>query len=365
MIVGSTSQELPNECLINETLLVYMLQDNQRNEWFYSPLQKLTITVFLPIISVFGLIGNSALLIIIARIRGMRTITNFYLGNLAVSDLLFVFVALISYVRLYYVSNGLFVVDNISSPVMCVLHEFSLHIFYFASVGFVVLVSSERFYAVCCPIRYRILNHSKKRALKYVIFTWTIAVIVTFLVLPAAVKVNYFCVVWDTNGTYDKLSYCSSYASVFTYLHALTDVLYFFLALGASSVFYLMIVIKLRQRQVSSTLYSISQQAKSTRNQVSRMVIINGVVFFSCLAPFPIYSMYIYRGGAFLTPGQANTLKWTACLLESINSSVNPIIYTAANYKYREAFLQLFCYGGKLKHHRPVRDLTVNQVTEL
>ena len=346
MVVNNVSQHLPNECYKNDTLLIYLIPEDQRNEWFYSSWQIVPITVLLPIISILGLIGNAALLIVIVRIREMQTITNFYLGNLAISDFLFLFIPLTTYLWVYFRSNGLLIVDNIRSSGLCIFEAGTRHIFFFSSISFVVLVSSERFNAICSPITYRILSHSKKRALKYVVSIWIFAVIAAFLMSLMWSQVNKFCVVWDISGTYDIFSYCNNVTLAKMYLHEIIEHVYFYLALGATVTFYTGIIYQLRQRQRSGPLSSnIAHQlkAKSTRNRVTRMVMINSLVFFLCLLPFQILNMHNYSNFPHLTEGESHTLKWIARLLEAVNSSANPIIYTAANSTYRKAFSQIFC----------------------
>ena len=82
--------------------------------------------------------------------------------------------------------------------------------------------------------------------------------------------------------------------------------------------------------------------AKTTRNQVARMVVLNGLVFFLCQVPFQISNIYIYSNSTILTKSEEVSLLWAARLLGGINASINPLIYTAANSKYRRAFRQTF-----------------------
>ncbi len=356
---------LPPKCFTNETLLVYLIPEDQRSEWFYSTLQIIVITILFPIISAFAVIGNSALLVVIVRNREMRTITNFYLGNLAVADLTDSALTLMRNLRWYHSSQGLLIVENFKSSILCVLYKAVVHIFYFASFGFVVLVSFERYFAVCFPLKYRKYNN-KNRAIRYVALTWLIGLITTCMMLPDWWEVYDFCVIWDTNGTYNIFTNCESTRPVFEDLHDLIEALYFFLSFGASAVFYIIIINTMRRRASSRALYtdrSIQVKAKVTRNQVARMVILNGVVFFLCQLPFQIYNLYAYTDGVFLTEKQANSLAWTARLLLAVNSCVNPIIYTAANAKYRRAFVLTFC--PKVKTNKQNEHVTKKQETRL
>ena len=343
------SQELPVECLTNETLLVYLIPEDQRSEWFYTSWQVIVITILFPVISAFAVIGNSALIFVVVKIREMRTITNFYLGNLAVADLAVSSLTVLRNLRWYYASHGLLIVENFKISILCILRKAVVHIFFFASFGFVTLVSFERYLAVCYPLKYRTLN-TKNRAIRCVTLIWLIALITTCMMLPNWWHEHKICVVWDTNGTYDIFANCESRRLVFEDLHDLVEVLYSFVTLGACAVFYIMIIRTLRMRATSSTLHtdrSTQLKAKTTRNQVARMVIVNGLVFFLCQVPFQIYNLYTYSDGALLTEKKANSLAWTARLLGAVNSSVNPVIYTAASSRYRKAFVLAFCRKGK------------------
>ncbi len=345
MMFTNISQDLPPECLTNDTLLVYLIPEDQLNEWFYSSWQINVIYILIPIISVLAVIGNSALLVVIFKIQEMRTITNFYLGNLAVADLSYATILLLTFALLYKGSHGLLIVDNNSSRILCTLYKAVVHIVLFASFGFVVLVSFERYLAVCFPLKYR-THSNKNRATRYAASIWLIALITTCIILPYWWDVHKFCVSWDTNATYEIFATCESTNSVFEDLHDLIEAFYFFITFGASAVLYVIIVNTLRKRATSdilSTDRSVQLKAKVMRNQVVRMVMLNSAVFFLCQVPFQIYNLYTYSDSSLLTRKQTSLLSWTARLLGAVNSCANPIIYTAANSRYRQAFVLAFC----------------------
>ena len=75
---------------------------------FFKPFEKILITVLFPIIFTFGIIGNVAFLTVVALVKEMRTLTNFYLANLAVADLLYTILQLLApYTITYAISDGL------------------------------------------------------------------------------------------------------------------------------------------------------------------------------------------------------------------------------------------------------------------
>ena len=343
-VASTSNQSLPQECLSKEIIFIYLIPDNQQSDLFYTTGQTFLILVLYPFVAAFGFIGNTALMVVLVYVREMHTITNFYLGNLAFSNLMTLFLTMTRYIRQFYGSLGFVKAENIGSGVWCILDKDLAHVFFLASFGFVTLVSLERFFAVCCPIKYRNSN-SKTRAIKYVTFTWILATITAGVIAPTWWKVTKFCVVWDSqegNESVTVYSYCDAAGPAFSKLHALIESMYFFVTFGISATCYIMIIIRMRKRQIPGVSTDVQLQAKTTRNQVTRMVVLNGLVYFLCQVPFQIYNLYIYSNSNILSKNEEENLAWAARLLEGVNASVNPIIYTAANSKYRRAFHQTF-----------------------
>ena len=343
-ISSTSNQSLLQECLSNELSLIFLIPDNELRGWIYTTGRTLLILVLCPLVAVFGFIGNTAFLLVLVKVREMHTIANLYLGNLAISDLMVLLLLNITFIRRFYASHGIVKADNIRSSVWCILDEAVSHLFFFASFGFVTLVSVERFFAVCYPIKYRNAN-TKARAVKYVTFTWILAITTAGVIAPTWWRVTKFCVVLDTqelNKSIAVYSYCGAAGPAFSKLHALIESVYFFLTFGISATCYIMIINRLRKRQIPGASKDMQLQARTTRNQVARMVVLNGLVYFLCQVPFQIYNLYTYSNSSILSKNEEENLAWSGRLLHVINSSVNPIIYTALNSKYRRAFYDTF-----------------------
>ena len=71
--------------------------------------------VFIPLIFAIGFIGNVTFLIILGKVKRMRTVTNFYLANLATADLIVLsielFVRILRYVNFNHVKGQPFYTD--------------------------------------------------------------------------------------------------------------------------------------------------------------------------------------------------------------------------------------------------------------
>lgn len=67
---------------------IYIFNDNEEEPVIFTPETRIVPALFL-IIFVVGLIGNGLLVYIVVRHAAMRTVTNLYLVNLSVVDILF------------------------------------------------------------------------------------------------------------------------------------------------------------------------------------------------------------------------------------------------------------------------------------
>ena len=213
----------------------------------------------------------------------MHTISNLYLGNLVVSDFMVLLLSTVQNFRRYYDTRGIVKAENIKSSVRCTLDKAVVHVFFYASFGFVTLVSLERFFAVCYPIKYRNAN-SKARAIKYVTFIWILATIIAGVIAPTWWKVTKFWVVWDAQEGSESAtvySYCDAAGPVLSKLHDLIECVYFVVTFGISATFYIMIISRLKKRQIPGASEDVQLQAKTMRNQVARMVVLNVFFFLS------------------------------------------------------------------------------------
>ena len=73
----------------DETNNVSNLTDQEINEMIlHSSSEILQVKAIIPMIFVIGILGNMAFFLLLARVKAMRTITNFYLANLAAADIM-------------------------------------------------------------------------------------------------------------------------------------------------------------------------------------------------------------------------------------------------------------------------------------
>lgn len=115
---------------------------------------KIIVSAIHLLICVSGIIGNSCVIVVIARYAKTKTVTNLYIANLAVADLCFL-VGLPFLVATSILERWVF------GAVVCRLFFVSTSINWFASVFVLTVMSVDRYLAVCWPVaslRYRTLT---------------------------------------------------------------------------------------------------------------------------------------------------------------------------------------------------------------
>ncbi len=125
--------------------------------------------------------------------------------------------------------------------------------------------------------------------------------------------------------------------------------------MGANIFMYVRIVQMLNRRRSSChDRLDHHQTAMKLRNQVAKMLIVNGAAFFVCQTPNTLLSVtrWICLIAQIPNPLDAalgNTKLWIALIPQRINTIVNPLIYGAINTQYQTAFKQAFRWKGKSK----------------
>ena len=326
-------------------------------EFYYKyPTVSWSVTlIFVPLVSAFGIFNNFCFMFVVYRVKTMRNVTNIFLINLAVADCMLLIAACLQYIVSFANSPHYeFGSSAFWSGFGCMFPDFVIYLCYYTSLWTVTLVSTERYIAVCHPIWHRSLN-GKQRAKRLVIGAWVVSLLFSSLLIPFW-KTHIVCVISSDDGTihhrvpecYRTCDWC--YKALYS-----TDLMQFITTLIVNFILYALIISRLTKSSFTNVdeLQKRKSQKRTidTRNSVARMLIINGVVFFVCLTPFSIYNIdYLVAVTShtdLLDYDAAWALGWVARVMFLLNSAVNPIIYTAVNARYREAFKKSFHFQRK------------------
>lgn len=128
------------------------------------------LLVIYGLIFVIGLVGNIMTIIIIKYNRYLRTPTNFYLLNLAVSDLMMLMCNLpLEMIEIHYRQWPLPII-------FCKLRNICAEFFTCSSILTILAFTCERYFAIVHPVHFHQLTHFR-RAQNVIIIIWFISLI--------------------------------------------------------------------------------------------------------------------------------------------------------------------------------------------
>ena len=101
------------------------------------------------------------------------------------------------------------------------------------------------------------------------------------------------CLVWPEKWQHrlPTVNYCNAVTWHFIEILAILHFAPFAIALILNTILYALIIFRLNQRDISddgNETKGLKSQADKVRNAVARMLVINGIVFFLCLAPWQL-----------------------------------------------------------------------------
>ena len=369
--------KVPPECNVSSihvTLpLVYYSDSVLTNHFLFKPFENIIITVIFPIVFILGFVGNIAFLFVIARVKEMRTLTNFYLANLAVADLLNIILQAIRNCGTY-AYYGIRNAEFFKTDIECIIGYGTILTTFYASLLLVTLVSFERFMAICYPLKHRTVN-TTKRTVTLIIFSWLIAMGMAAVVVPGWGSASRVCLIWPTEreggerwkGYPYIRNTCLPVKKVYEEIRILVQFIPYIVTLTINIVFYAKIIFRLSNRVVPRLKNEEKKDKSDTdkvRNQVARMLITNGVVFFICLTPFQFRNLddfiFTKTGKSIVDSGDINkyqAMLWSSRTLVAFNSAINPYLYNMSNARYRKSFWKAIGRRETVKKNKPATPL--------
>ncbi|KAJ3601163.1 hypothetical protein NHX12_032136 [Muraenolepis orangiensis] len=282
------------------------------------------ITCLYFLVCTVGLCGNALVIYVILRYAKMKTVTNIYILNLAVADVLFM-------LGLPFVAIQLALVHWPFGPVLCrvVMTVDSLN--QFTSIFCLMVMSIDRYLAVVHPIRST--EWRKPRMAKTINLTvWGVSLLVN---LPIVV---YSGLITKHDGCFCTIVWPEPQEAYYTAFMFYTFVLGFFLPLMVICMCYLLIIVKLK----SSGIRVGSAKRKRSERKVTRMVSIVVAVFVFCWLPFYVFNVTSVTGTISTTPVLRSTFAFVV-VLGYANSCANPILYAFLSENFKKSFQNVLC----------------------
>ena len=297
-----------------------------------------------PCLIVFGLLSNFSFIWTFALTPSLHTATYVYLINLACTDIL---TLLIYTIPIFHPVQQSLVYSN-GNLVLSKMSSFSKLWLLLCSIECVGLVSIERFLAVCYPIKHRHIK-GYRNTVKAVCLMWFFSLACAATAIPffsdspfiecLKLETGYYFTILTSDLSLYGLS--NTYFIIFAVFYMMSWPFMVFCNL----YMYTRIMKTLNDRRSNRMLDSMSNNMESQFRQVAVMLIANGLLFYLlCTVKFvsQISTTLPLFGLNTLTPYQSIVWFDFEEISVGLNASINPLVYTLTNQRYRRAFGEAF-----------------------
>nr|AGE11606.1 SIFamide receptor [Ixodes scapularis] len=321
----------------------------------YSPGIVAVFCLAYSVVFVMGLLGNSFVVAVVARSPRMRTVTNYFIVNLAMADILVV----VFCIPATLVSN--IFVPWVLGWFMCKTMSYLQGVAVSASINTLVAISMDRCLAICYPLKCQLSTRSVRKIL---VIIWTFSIAITF---PWAL---YFTL-QPLHPSIPGISLC-----VEQWPDETSSTLYFILAhLVLCYLFPLLLIIvcysciwvKVWRRSIPGESKHTEIMVQKSKLKVVKMMFVVVVIFV--ISWLPLY--IIFTRTKLDSPPEEGSVEWNLMLiltpvaqwLGASNSCINPVLYAYFNQKFRKGFLAIIksrsCCGTLREPSYSVRGTTL------
>ncbi|XP_018326725.1 neuropeptides capa receptor-like [Agrilus planipennis] len=307
--------------------------------------QRLPLEVAIPLtaVNVFifitGLIGNLAVCAVIIKHSSLHTATNYYLFNLAISDLTLLIFGLPNDVSVYWHQYPWTLGED-----FCKIRSLISEMATYVSVLTIVAFSTERFMAICHPLHKHAMLELQ-RVYKIIGIIWLVSCLSA---APFSVYTSVTYLLDPANETLiiEESAFCGMTSQPKNFpLAELSTVIFFLIPMVIISLEYIQMGIKIgtysEQNGLKGSIHRGSRKPQSQKTIV-RMLSVVVVGFFVCWAPFHAQRLLFIYGQE--SPYYEKINAWMfyiTGILYYFSSTLNPILYNVMSKRYRNAFKEV------------------------
>ena len=296
---------------------------------------KTGITFAYCLIFLVSLAGNTVVGIIVYKTKPMRKPINFFIVNMAMSDLLFPIFLIPREIQLLYMDSWL--VSGPLGQALCKLVIFLSDVSLIVSVQSLVLIAVDRFGAVVYPLRPPLI--SSKLCPFFILATWIVAIAFQSPKLFAYKLLEYpgglVCDMrWDE--AFGATSSIENY-----YVSIL--VIFFIIPLVLIAILYIIIYLKVKSQKIPGERVhsaNFGQQRLQRKRNVLKMAFAIVLGFAVCWLPLSIFwFLFFFASDIWSCDSQHFII--VAFFMARANCALNPCICFIFSRNYREGLKTL------------------------
>ncbi|XP_020622547.1 RYamide receptor-like [Orbicella faveolata] len=298
--------------------------------------KKIGITFAYCLIFIFSLAGNTVIGIIVYKTKTMRKPINFFIVNMAMSDLLFRIFLIPLEIQTLYKDSWL--IGGPFGQVLCKLVAFLTEVSSTVSFQSLVLIAVDRFGAVVFPLRSPLI--SSNLCLFIILATWIVAIAVYSPVLFVCKVVEHPEKLVCQQNWNELFGESSSHENYFVSC----IVVFTFIPLVLITILYVTILLKLKSQRIpGEQSANAGQQRQQRERNVLKMAIAIVLGFTVCWLPFTILWCILLFTDTIIWPNCDDLyFVYVVRLMAIANCAINPCICLIFSRNYRNGLKALF-----------------------
>ena len=281
-----------------------------------------------------SLVGNSLIVIIVCKTPTLRKSINYFIANMAVSDLLLpVFWLPWRLSELHY--DNSWSIGGQFRQALCKIVPFFSYVSIAVSVQNLILIAVDRFGAVVFPLRSPLIR-SKLRPF-FILATWIVAVAFSSSYLFVFDLFKY----QGETGCIERWKKAFGESSSFTDFIVAFFIVFIYLPVLLLAILYSIILINLKTQVHPGEQFANTQQQQNKRNRnVLQLSITIVTVFVLCWLPYTTNFFIIQTGSIHFSCGFRLYFDVTLCMTSSY-CAINPLICFIFSSNYRQGLKRL------------------------
>jgi len=296
--------------------------------------------VLYPLVFIIGIIGNLSVcaLILTAKSKKFRSAKGYFILNLALSDLLILFLYL-PFDLAYLENHSIWPFGFVLCKLINVLSSVSVTV----SGSMLICIGYERYKTIVKSFTTRL---GKRKALAMVVFSWVYSCLLQVpFVFALTLEPNGKCLIditWWSSQLSFNLTYIMALIAPQFLIPAFCLIFYY-----VGIVFHLRKAHELNSKRGMYSSVHVAEQREKQNRKTTKLLTGLVLVYAICILPHKVIILSIMVNPALLSSHFTRQLYEFARLLTTANSCFNPILYTTMSRSFRTDLKALFSRQSK------------------
>nr|AKQ63034.1 orphan G-protein coupled receptor 24 [Platynereis dumerilii] len=334
---GAHDKELNNSgssCSVNDSC---MDRGNYtEDDLYYVPPGLVVLLSFLyGSISLLAVVGNTLVITVIAKNKSMQTVTNFYIANLAIADVLIGIFSIPFQFQAALLQR--WDLPEFLCPVAPFFKEMTVNV----SIITLTVISIDRYMAIVHPLKPRCSRRVAK-AVMAVVWTFSLCSGIPMAIIFSVEKEELYPgrYVYKCHPHFPKNDLVVDLGKL--YRLYLIIVQYFFPLIIICVAYFRVMYTIWGNQAPGSAVDARDQKLNKNKRKVIKMLVIVVAMFAFCWLPLQTYNLLSEIFQEINLYRYINIIWFCSHWLAMSNSCCNPFIYGLLNERYKNAFRQLF-----------------------